>query len=130
MGDAQGNERGADVLAVGKSRQALDVDSEQARERVGLGVAELWELGRDVLNRAMSLAQLHAGQRSPLSDRSGGRREAIGDQRGCERVGPRTDVVAGCGQLDGIPLFEVGAALAGELAHRLGSGVLGEKTKC
>ncbi len=130
MGDAQRDERGADVLAVGEGRQALDMDSEQARERVGLGVTELWELGCDVLNRAMSLAQLDAGQGSPLSDGSGGRREAIVDQCGCQRVGPCRDVAAGCGELDGIPLFELGAALAGELAHRIGAGVLGEKTKC
>ena len=58
----QGDERGADVLAMGKGRQALDVDSEQPRERIGLGVTELWELCRDVLHRAVPLAQLHPGQ--------------------------------------------------------------------
>jgi hypothetical protein len=58
----EGDECGADVLAMGKGRQALDMDSEQARERIGLGVTELWELGCDVLHRAVPLAQLHSGQ--------------------------------------------------------------------
>src|SRR5450631_42936 len=52
----QRDERGADVLAVGKGRQALDVDPEQARERVRLGVTELGELSCDVLHRAVALA--------------------------------------------------------------------------
>ena len=61
MSGTQGDERGANVLSMGEGREALDVNSEQARKRVGLGVAELWELGRHMLNGAMSLAQLHSG---------------------------------------------------------------------
>jgi hypothetical protein len=44
------------VLSVGEGRQALDVNAEQARERVGLGVTELRELGCDVLHRTVPLA--------------------------------------------------------------------------
>ena len=52
------------MVAVGEGRQALDVDAEQARERLGLGLAELGELGGDVLHRAVALAQLDAGERA------------------------------------------------------------------
>ncbi len=97
MDSTQGDERGADMLAVGERGQALDVDSEQARERVGLGVTELRELGRDVLHRAMPLAQLHTGQGRALSNRSGGGGESVRDQ--CRRKCVRTDsdVIAGSG---------------------------------
>ncbi|MDQ1482916.1 MAG: hypothetical protein QOF35_992, partial [Actinomycetota bacterium] len=47
---------------MGKCRQALDVDPEQPRERIGLGVTELRKLGCDVLHRAVPLAQLHPSQ--------------------------------------------------------------------
>ena len=112
---------------MGEGRQALDVNSEQTRERVGLGVTELRELGRDVLNGAMALAQLHTGQRRALSDRSGGRGETVHDQCRRERVRAGRDVITSRGELRGIALFELGAALAGELAHRVGTGVLGKK---
>jgi len=125
--DTQGDERGADVLAVGERGKALDMDSEQARERVGLGVTELRELCCDVLHRAMPLAQLHTGQGRALSNGSGGGGETVRDQCGRKRVRTDSDVIAGGGQLRGIALFELGAALAGELAHRVGAGVIGKK---
>ena len=50
------------MVAVGQGGQALDVDAEQARERLGLGLAELGELGGDVLHRAVALAELDAGE--------------------------------------------------------------------
>ena len=98
MNDTQGDERGADVLAVGERRQALDVNSEQARERVGLGVTELRELGCDVLHRAMSLAQLHTGKGRALPDRAGGGGEAVGDQCRRKCVSADSDVIAGSGE--------------------------------
>lgn len=127
MDDTQGDERGADVLAVGERGKALDMDSEQARERVGLGVTELRELCCDVLHRAMPLAQLHTGQGRALSNGSGGGGETVRDQCGRKRVRTDSDVIAGGGQLRGIALFELGAALAGELAHRVGAGVVGKE---
>ncbi len=127
MDDTQGDERGADVLAVGECRQALDVNSEKARERVGLGVTELRELGCDVLHRAMSLAQLNTGQGCALSDRSGGSGEAVGDQCRRECVGADGDVIAGSGELGRVAVLELGAPFAGELAHRVDAGVLGKK---
>lgn len=127
MDDTQGDERGADVLAVGERGKALDMDPEQARERVGLGVTELRELGRDVLHRAMPLAQLHTGQGRALSDRSGGGGESIRDQCSGKCVRAHSDVIAGSGQLCRIASFEVRAALAGELAHRVRAGVVSKK---
>lgn len=97
MDDTQGDERGADVLAVGERGKALDVDSEQARERVGLGVTELRELGRNVLHRAMPLAQLHTGEWRALSNRSRGGGESVRDQCRRECVRTDSDVIAGSG---------------------------------
>jgi hypothetical protein len=39
----------------------LDLNPEQPRERVGFGITERREFGCDVLDRAMTLAQLHTG---------------------------------------------------------------------
>lgn len=74
---------------MGKSGRASDVNPEQSRERVGLGITERRELGCDVLNRAMPLAQLHTGQGRACCDESGGSRETVGAQcrRQCLRGG-------------------------------------------
>ena len=87
------------MLTVGERGKALDVDSEQARERVGLGVTELRELGRDVLHRAMPLAQLHAGQGRALPDRSGGGGESVGDQCRRQSVRASGDFITGSSEL-------------------------------
>ena len=114
---------------MGEGCKALNVNTEQARERVGLGVAELWELCRDVLHRAMPLAQLHTGKGRALTDGSGGRRETVGGQCRGQRLGACRDVLAGVGELRGIPLLGVVAALLGELAHGILAGMIGEKTQ-
>ena len=49
---------GADTVAVGDGGQPLDVPAEQASEDLGLGLAELGELGRDVRDRTVVLAEL------------------------------------------------------------------------
>lgn len=112
---------------MGKSGQALDVNPEQSRERVGLGITERRELGCDVLNRAMPLAQLHTGQGRARCDGSGGSRETVGAQcrRQCLRAGG--DFLARRGELCGIPRLELCAAFAGELAHGIGTGVFCKK---
>lgn len=129
MPGTQRNERGADVLAMGEGRQALDVDSEQAREGVGLGITELWKLGRHMLNGAVSLTQLHPGQRRALPHRSGGRGEPVGRERRRQRLCPHSDVLARVGELHGIPLLELGVAFAGELAHGILAGMLSKKAQ-
>ena len=124
---SEGDERGADVLSVGKGRQPLDVHSKQPGEGVCLGVTELRELGRDVLNRAMSLTELNTSQGRACSDRSGGSRETVRDQRRRQCVRSGGDVIAGPCELSGVALLELGAAFASKLGHRLGTGVLGQK---
>ena len=129
MDDTQGDERGADVLAMREGRQALDVNSEQAREGVGLGVTELRELRCDMLHRAMSLAQLHAGQGCALSDRSGGGGETVGGQcrRQCLRA--HGDVLARIGELRGIALLELVVAFVCEVAHGILASVFGKEAQ-
>lgn len=129
MSDTQGDERGADVLAVGERGKALDVHSEQARERVGLGVTELRELCCDLLHRAMPLAQLHTGQGRARPDRSGRGRETVGGQCRRQDRGTRGDVRICFGQQPGIALFELGVAFVGEVVDRSLAGVLGKKTQ-
>ena len=103
------------------------MDSEQARERVCLGVTELGELGCDVLHRAVALAQLDSGQRCALSHGAGGGGKTIGCQGGREHLGPRGDILVGGGELGGIPLLELGDALTGEGVHGLLAGLLCEE---
>ena len=117
------------MLAMGEGRQTLNVNPEQARERVGLGVTELWELGRHMLNGAMALAQLHPGQRRALSHRSRGRRKPVGAQCRRQRLCTCGDVLARVGELDGIPLLELVVAFACELAHSILASMLSKKAQ-
>ncbi len=89
--------------AAGQRRETLDVDAEQAGEGVGLGLAEGRELARDLLDRAVALAQLDAGERA-RADRSGRGGEAVLGERVDEGVGPRGGVGAGGVEPSGIPL--------------------------
>jgi hypothetical protein len=70
----------------------LDVDVEKLAKGKRLGVAQLREISRDILNRAMALAQLD-GERSPTDVADGGRvavlRERVGEGlRANARIGP------------------------------------------
>ena len=49
----------AHVFTVGECREPLDVDAQETREPLGLGLADLRELGGDVLERTMPLSQLN-----------------------------------------------------------------------
>jgi len=53
--------RGTYPVAVGDGRQPLNVRAQHPFEGPGLSLAQLGELGGDVRNRAVVLAQLHAG---------------------------------------------------------------------
>jgi len=110
-----------------EGRQALNVDSEQPRERLCLGVTELWKLGRDVLHRAVSLAQLHSGQERARSHGSGGSGETIGTQCRCECHRSGSDTLLHRAELGGIPLLELGDALAGKLGNGICTGALCEE---
>lgn len=114
---------------MGERRQALDVDPEQARESVGLGVTELWELGSHVLHRAMPLAQLYAGQRRALSDRSGGCGETVDGQCRRQCRGTRGDVITGLDELNRVARFELGGSFLGEVAHRILTGVFSKEAQ-
>ncbi len=95
------------MLASREGREALDVDAEQSRERVGLGLAQLGELSRDMMHRAVTLAHLYAGPR-PLADRTRGRGEPVAAQRRDQGLRPSGGRVTDGGQVGGIPGLEVG----------------------
>ncbi len=50
------------MVALRERGEALDVHAEQSREGLALGLAEVGELGGDVLHRAVTLAQLDTGE--------------------------------------------------------------------
>lgn len=117
------------MIALGTGRQTLDVDPEQTRERVGLGVTEGRELGCDVLHRTMPLAQLHTRQGRARSHGSGGSGETVYGQsrRQCLRAGG--DVLARRRELHCVPRFELCAAFASERVHGVGTGMFGKKAQ-
>ena len=117
------------MLAVGKSGQALDVNPQQSRKSVSLGIAERRELGCDLLNRAVPLAKLHPVHGPARCDGSGGSGEPVGVQRRRQCLRAGGDVLARRGELCRVPRFEVCVAFAGELAHGIRSGVLLKKTQ-
>ena len=84
-----------------------------------LGLAERGELRGDVLDGAVPLAQLDAGERAGarLADGAGGCREAVGVQgldQGSRTVG---DAATGLLEPVGVALLEGGDAVRGELLH-------------
>ena len=115
---------------MGEGRQALDMDSEQARERVSLGVTELWELGCDVLHWAVPLAQLHSGQGRSLSHGPGGCGVTLGAQCVCQYVRPRSNVPPSRRQLGGVLPLELSNAFTGKLADGILTCVLSQETQC
>src|SRR3712207_6353858 len=77
---ATGDVRGADPVAVGDRGQTLDVRTDQARDHLRLGLAQLGELDGHVGHRAVVLAELAAG---------GDRGRAGSVPLRCERPGQR-----------------------------------------
>ena len=106
--------RGADVVAVGERGQALDVYPEQAGERVGLGLAELGELPRDVLHRAVPLTQLRAEPRYAGGGRPDRGGVAVGGQGLGEGFRARRNGLAGRLDPRPVPALELAEALLGE----------------
>ena len=113
------------MVSTRQCREPLDVDPEQAREGIRLGLTEGRELLRRVLHRAVPLAQLDARQRASADGTRGGG-ETVAAQQVDERLGPSGRVVADGSQLSGIPLLEHRHPSAGEVGDGLGAGVLGE----
>lgn len=128
VGSAGWNERGAHVVTTSEGGQALDVHPEQAREGLGLGLAEGGELRSDVLHGAVTLAQLDAGEPARAHRPGGGGKTVVAEGLH-EGVSPLGGVVTDGSECCAIPLLSLGAAGAGELGHRLRAGVLGEVTQ-
>lgn len=111
---------GADVSAPRKRGKTAYVNAYETGEQFGLHIAKDGELGGELLDGAMALAQLDAGQscrqRGLGLDRSGGRHEAIPAQRRgqCLRLG--SDVGSGQCDLRRVAAFHPGETFDGERA--------------
>lgn len=122
-----GDEGGADVIALGQGGQALNVDSEESAEGVGLGLAQLGELSCDVLDGTVTLAQLQADDVT-VTDRACTGCVAFDAQCLDERLGAGPGVISGRLELGGTPLLERADALVGEGTHGLLADALAQET--
>lgn len=105
------------------------MDAEEVREHLRLGLAELGELGRDVADRAVALAQLDAGQRGALADRTGRRGIPLATERDGQRLGAGLEVVTSGVQVVGDPSGDFLRALLGVGRDGFGPGLLGEEAQ-
>src|SRR5699024_6609666 len=110
----------ADVLATGKGGQSLDVYTEQIGERAGLRLADLWEVGSDLLHGAVPLTQLdgHPAQRSG----AGG--EPVLAERFGQHRGTLVQVASGSLHAFAVAVLQVTGTLFGECGQRLGPHLL------
>lgn len=119
--------RGADMFSVRQGGEPLHMDAEQSTERLGLGLAQLGELGSNVLNRAVTLAELGAGGDAVQFERAGAGSVAVAGQRLGQGLGPALRVEAGSLDRRPVPLFQVADPLAGEPADGGVAGELGQE---
>src|SRR5579863_5109502 len=118
--------RRADPVAVRDGRQPLHRGAEQPGERFRLRLAQLRELGRDVRDRAMVLAELLAA--AGPQRRGAGRRGGV-TVRG-QRLRERGDLVrAGRRHRRPVPALQFGHLPAGELGDRFWPRRLGEEAE-
>jgi len=104
--------RGADAVAAGKSREALDVAADQPADRLGLHLAQDGKLLGNVLHRAVVLAQLYA-------EGCVVHRRGITVVRQCRRERLRP-LIQGKGRDPvGVPRLPGRHPAAGEVLHRL-----------
>lgn len=106
------------MFAVGQRREPLNMHAQQIREHLGLRLAELWILTRGVLDRTVSLAQLHADLGCSVAHRSGAGRIPLSGEYLGERRHLRVEVVAGSRDRRGCDDRKVGCALCSKCAHR------------
>ena len=111
--------RGAHAVAVGDGGEPLDVGAEQAREELGLDLAEHRELGGDVRDRAVVLQELVAGV-----DRPHRRRVAV-DGEGLDERLDRASLRVLLAVLPE-PALDLVEALTGELPDGVRAGDRGE----
>lgn len=91
----------------------MDVHTEQLREGITLGLAELWKFSRHVLHRTMSLAQLNTGHRCSLRHRTGRCCVTLVGERSGQRDRPQLRVVLVAeNRLE--PVDHLGRTLAGK----------------
>ena len=117
-----GDERRAHVVAVRERRQALHVHAEQPRERICFSVTELGKFPSHVLDGAVPLTELYAGERAGRArrpHRAGRGCEPVAGQRPDQSGGARLPVVARFGELGGIPLLDLGDPLLRERGDRV-----------
>lgn len=111
-------------VATGDRRQPLYVRSEQVGERRGLGLTQLWELGGDMRDRAVMLAQLRA--RSHIAGRGG---VTLLGQRESQRFRPLRRLRSGGHRL-AVRIDHRGHPAPGERADRLLTTALREEPEC
>lgn len=132
--------------------ESLDVDTQESRERLRFGLAELWELGGHLLHGTVPLTQLNAigrhvsvparpiasaGRRTVQgherwhgADRPGGGRKPILGQRAGEGTGPSGYIVPRGGDHMSVALFQIRGAAPGERRHGPWTRLLGKKPQC
>src|SRR6266702_1936278 len=126
-----GDVRGADAVAVRDRSEPLHRRAEQPAERLGLGLAQLRELGRHVRDRAVVLAQLLAAlSLDPPADRgrrARGRGVAVGGQRLGQCLDPAGQVSPG--HRGRVSALQVRYLPAGELGDRVRARRLGQEAQ-
>ena len=119
---------GADVASARQRGEAPHVDADQPGKGLGFSIAENRELRCELLDGAVPLAQLDAGERC-RERRFGfnggcGGHETVTAQRCGQCLRPCGDIRSGGVDLRRVAAFHVGKALDGELPDRVGSGDL------
>src|SRR5205807_6345046 len=125
-----GDVRGADAVAVRDRSEPLHRRAQQPAECLGLGLAQLRELGRHVRDRAVVLAELLAGFGPRAADggrRAGRRGLAGGGQCLGQRLAPAGQFAAGYRRR--VPALQVGDLPAGELGDRVRARRLGQEAQ-
>jgi hypothetical protein len=117
------------VLTLDKSCSSFNANPEQSRERFGLNVAEHRELGRDMQNWAMPLAQLHTSHGQARAGRPNRRCETVSAQYRRQCLRADAHISTRRGQLCGIPSLQLCATFTGELAHGIRTGVFCKKAQ-
>jgi hypothetical protein len=118
----------------GQRGEAAHVNAYQAGENFGFHVAEHRELGSELLNRAVALAELDAGKGSGEGrlgfNGSGGRDVAVPREGRGQGPRPCSDVSPGCFDFRRIAAFHIGETLDGELADSFGTSRILELLEC
>lgn len=107
--------------ALSQGGQALNVDSEESAEGVGLGLAQLGKFSSNVLDRAVALTQLDADG-VVSANRTGGGSVALAAQCGHEGLGPSEDILPRLVDLGADALLQSSDPLVGEGAHGVLAG--------